>query len=53
MRKQILSEDQAKIIAKADLHVMSLRDTKYKMNCVQNGKEIKEELKHVSKKCML
>lgn len=26
---------------------------RYKMNCIQNGKEIKEELKHVSKKCML
>ena len=45
VRKQIIMEGQAKTIAEAELHVIDLWDTEYKMSCVENGKEIKEKLK--------
>lgn len=45
VRKQIIMEGQAKTIAEAELHVIDLWDTEYKMSCVENVKEIKEKLK--------
>ena len=38
-------EGQAKTIAEAELHVIDLWDTEYKMSCVENVKEIQEKLK--------
>lgn len=43
MKTQIMIERQAKTTVETELHVMDLWDTEHKMNCVQNGKEIKEE----------